>query len=173
MTLPSPVFSENEGNVFFIDEYSNVLYKYTDGEVTPYITFDFGEYNIKKKFFRFADTYKGMDYLLSQPFALVKRYYENEKFKFVEIGFQENFIVQHIYGVCRDNQWQWFSLGSPEDGILAANVRALSSNALYFVIKPSDLDKLPKDYIEKMTNPECLDEISPKDNYVIVKITLK
>lgn len=169
LTAGAPVFSEYKADVFFTDAYNPTIYRYSKGEVSPYLTFDFGKYAIRKEFFESEDAFKSMEQLLSGEFGIIQRYWENDRYQLVEVFMQSPTDLKDYYGIKRNGDWFWVSAGNKYDSPFFHAIQWLDEEAMYCLVEPWRLvheEGIFSDFTEKHTQGDS-------DNPVVVKLYLK
>ena len=169
LTAGSPVFFEHDSSVFFTDTYSPTIYKYENGEVSPYLTFDFGKYAIRDEFFENEDAYESMNKLLSGEFAMIQRYMENENYQLVEFFIQSPSGLKDFYGIKSNGGWMWVSAGDKNDSPFFHSIQWMDENAVYCLVEPSRL-KNEKGILSSIAGRNSLKET---DNPLVIKLFLK
>ena len=169
LTAGAPLFSEHNTDVFFFFSYNPTIYRYGKGEVSPYLTFDFGKYAIQKDFFESEDAFESMEQLLSGEFAIIQRYLENDNYQLVEVFMQSPTDLKDYYGIKRHGDWIWVSAGNKYDSPFFHAIQWLDEEAMYCLVEPSRLvceEGVFSDFTAKHT-------LGDSDNPVVVKLYLK
>lgn len=171
---PSPVFSFNRGDVFMIDSFNDVLFKYSSKGMDPYLRFDFGKYAIGESFYADSDPYSAAEKLLNSEFGSISRYLESDEYRIVEFLINKPDGSLHTYGACKDGIWYWFGESANEGGsFFRGSVRALDGNDLYCLFQPSAMTDVVRFFSEKIVNREEIENVNPRQlNYVLAKIAL-
>lgn len=169
LTAGSPIFYEHKTAVFFTDAYNPTIYKYENGKVSPYLTFDFGRYAIRDDFYEEEDAFRSMEELLSREFALIQRYMENEDYQLVEFFIQSPSELKDIFGIKRNGKWRWVLAGDKQDSPLFHSILWMDDNALYCLVEPSKIQR-ENDILRDLAISHSLKET---DNPVVVKLFLK
>ena len=177
-----PVFTQVGPVTYFTDSYNPVIYAYQDGAVRPEVSFDFGKYALGERFYQFDDAFAAAEYMMSLPegFAIIQRYLHGGDYRFVEVFLQQEMDTEACYGICRDGQWDWFSLGELGGSPFAGSLRALDGKRLYCLLDAGllagpghGLDGPLKALRDKIANPEVLETVRADDNPVIAELWLK
>lgn len=176
LTLDSEVFSPSvDGGVVFTDSYSPTIYKYLDGEVTPYLSFNLGRYSIKESFFTAEDAFLAAEELLSSNYGIITEYSECLEYKFVQLVLnnlseERNWIE---YGLFNGTKWLWFSFSDYVKEPMPGSLRFLSEGILYGLFTVEELrfmdDLSQGDFFKNALNGITGDD----DEYVLAKIRLK
>lgn len=169
LTAGSPVFFEHNTSILFTDTYSPTIYKYENGEVSPYLTFDFGKYAIRDDFFENEDAFKSMEELLSGEFAMIQRYMENEKYQLVELFVQSPSDLKDFYGIKSNRGWMWVSAGDKNTSPFFHSIQWMDENAVYCLVEPSRL----KDEEGILSGIQGRDSLKETDNPLVIKLFLK
>lgn len=174
MSSVEPVFSSYGEEVFVLDAYSPVLYKFTAGRLEPFLSFDFGRYAIREQFFSFDDVYKGAEFLLSSEFARLTRYMKGSGYGMFEAVLQKRYGPELVYGLHVGNLWRWFSFVAAEGNPFMGSFRAFNEGgALLGVVGRESLSGLEAALKAKIVNYDVLDFSLPDDSYVIAEISLR
>ena len=168
----APVFSEYEDEVFVIDSYSDILYRFSNCETKPYLRFNFGRYSIYDDLQTFEDAFESAYYLSDREFALINRYQESLNYKFVEILVQKEDGVSYQYGLYYDDEWHWFSC-SGDSAALSGTFRLLNGDRLLCILDPMALVEHPLGFEGIVSNNDVLSSVNENSNYVIACINLK
>lgn len=166
----APVFSETKSGITVIDSYSDLLYLYSDGNLTPYLKFDFGRYAIDPSFYDSDDVFKGAMKLMSSDFAVISSYYEQGKIRIAEINLQTPKTMEKVYAYRNKGDWRWFSCGEMGKSAFAGAFVCLNGKYAYFLLDPSMAKDVDEGIRSKMGNPQVLDNLTADSNYVIAKV---
>lgn len=169
LTAGSPVFFEHNTSILFTDTYNPTIYKYENGEVSPYLTFDFGKYAIRNEFFENEDAFESMEGLLSGEFAMIQRYMENENYQLIELFIQSPSDLKDFYGIKSNGGWLWVSAGDKTDSPFFHSIQWMDDNAVYCLIEPSRLNN-EEGFLSGIAGG---DSIMETDNPLVVKLFLK
>jgi len=171
-TSDVPVFSSNNDDVFLIDSYSNTLLKFSDDEMMPYLTFDFGKYSIPDSFYKYNDPYESVFFLNDSNFALINRYWESDVYRLVEVFIQTKEDVSYKYALCSKNEWSWFSEDKNHE-FFSNSFRAIRDKQLFCLVSPEKLCTIPEKLMDFGVDFSSLSTLSRESNYVVFTITLK
>ena len=169
-------FSKHGDYIYTRETYMDTVYAFTpDHVLKPRYVFDMGEYSIPDDFFNFSDAFQAMEYLLKRQFAVVSRYFESDKYVFIEILVQGKDIPDFIYGVCRkeSGEWRWANFGDPNNSPLSASIRLLKGDKLYCLLDPVKLKNLTQRERSSIVNIDLLNSTNEDDNFIIAEIKLK
>ena len=156
MSTGDPVFSMSNDSISVVDSYNNTVYVFSDGKLSPFVSFDFGKYAIPEEFYHFSDPYKGGEYLLSRDFARISRFVLNGDEWLAEIPLQSGDSVVTVYCYKSHNGIRWFKqrLGDT----FFSSFKLLINNEIIALIDPSVLS--------------CPTPQFSSDNYVVAKIRI-
>lgn len=175
-TSNSPVFSLNYDNsIAIIDSYNPIIYKYIDGKLTEYLEFDFNDTAVPSAYYEQESPFAAANFLLSRDFSMIRRYFESEKYKFVEI------ITNHpssmptfMYGLSKGDEWNWFSTGPVEEKPLTASFREIGEgDMLYAIVDPLSMSRCQPEILSKIRDSSIIGRLGQDDNYLVLKIQLK
>lgn len=170
----TPIFTWNGDEAFIADSYSPTILKYTEGgQLSSYLTIDFGKYAIPASFFNQNDAFAAQKELMSRDFALVCSYWESDKLKMIDAIIQKRSGPEKYQAIQDGSDWQWFSGGVLEKDPFAGSLKWVEGNVLYYLLDASILERFPKELLPLVDNQEVLEQVSPTDNYVIAAVTLK
>ena len=175
-TSDSPVFSLNyDESISIVDSYSPVIYRYSNGQVSEYLEFDFNETAVPSEYYEQESPFAAADLLLTRDFSIIRRYFENEEYKFVEIFTNHpTSMPTFTYGMSYGDQWFWFATGRVDEKPLTASFRTIDAdNVLYAIIDPMLLDDCQPEILKLIRERSKLEMINHDDNYLIFKIKLK
>lgn len=174
LTSSSPIFSFNGEDVFLIDSYNDVLFKYTSAGLEPYLRFDFGKYAIDDSFYSEPDPYLAAEKLLSSAFGTISRYHESDKYKIAEFIINCPDEPKVTYGICKEGAWYWFGEKMHDnDSFFNGSIKDVKGNVLYCIFQPEAISKLSKFFSDKIMNSDVIESINiDQINYVLAKITL-
>ena len=160
------------GRVSVLDSYSPTVYVFENGELRPYLDFDFGQYAISPDFFRAQDAFKAAEMLMAGDYGLIWCYLEGTKHKLVQVNVSGGEDGGARFGLHDGKAWAWFSL----PGYLLENLAPFCDfreDELYGLFFPGDARKLATDLKGKIANPGVLDSLDDADNPVIAKIQFR
>ena len=167
MSTGDPVFAAKNERVFVVDSYNSTVYVFSEEEgFLPYVTFDFGKYNIPEDFYRYSDPFKGAQFLLERDFARVSRFIVGDAGWLAEIAVQTKTGVTLCYCYSFQGGIVWFKQ-SAEDPFFSS-FRRFENNCLIAVIGPESSEKVITIFKDRIVNPDAIQSIT--DNYVIAKI---
>lgn len=167
----APVFSDiASGGVSIIDSYSNCIYRYCDCRVSPYLSFDFGKYNISKKFYKFRNVREGVDFLQNCDFALIDRYIESESIKLASFYIVKDRAMITMNGLFHNGKWSWVYIAL--DNPFYNSFRAVTGDIIVCLLDPVKFDGLNEKWRNYITNREVLEQINEDNNYVIAKVRI-
>lgn len=169
----APVFSEWGGRTYFTDAYTPTVMVYSNKTVAPQITVDFKNAAIPEEFYEFDDPFAAMEFLLKRRFALIQRYYTNDRYQFLEVFVQDKDKMEAKYGIARDGEWNWFYLGKVGTSPLAGSFRSIDNRALYCLIDPYLIRDIDSSFGALISNPDIIEHISTNDNPVLAILVLK
>lgn len=169
----APVFSEWGGRTYFTDAYTPTVMVYSNKTIAPQITVDFKSAAIPDEFYEFEDPFAAMEFLLERRFALIQRYLTNDRYQFLEVFIQDNDKMDARYGIARDGEWDWFSMGKVGKSPLAGAFRSMDNRALYCLIDPSSFGEMSSSIISLVSNPDVIEHVSAEDNPVLAILVLK
>ena len=172
-TPDAPIFTEDEGYIYFIDAFNPTIMKYKNKKVEPYLTFDFGKYAVPEKYYQFKEPFEAATYLMGLDFAVINRYMQNKNLKFVEVVINQKDHSTAVYGFAKGNKWNWFSVGNPSESPLAGSFKIIKDNVIYCLINPAMLDKMPKEFENLISNKDVLRGVKEESNYIVAKVYMK
>lgn len=168
------VFYKNNKDLFAREAYSNIIYRYAD-DFIPYLTFDFGKYNIPDDFFAFGDSFVASEFLFKREYALTRKYFESDYMRVLETLVSTKNGPMFTYGFNMkndDHQWIWFSMGDVRKSAFVNSLKEISENRLYFLLDPSGLEYLPNDIYNKILNKDVLNNTEENSNYIIAEFLI-
>ena len=170
-----PVFSAaKDGGTILIDSFSPTIYEYDRGKLNPHLSFDFGKYAIPESFFEGNDPYVAAEMLFSREFALITRYFEKDKYKFVEIHLQNPMKTDFYYGIARNEKWHWFYAGKAGKDPLPSSFKLFDNDdCLISIISSEAIGFLPDPFRRLVRNPDVLKSAKKNGNSVIAKIKMR
>ena len=121
-----------------------------------------------EKYFKFSSPYEALSYLQEQDVAIINSFNKSAFYDIVEICRS----TVH-YGIRKNNQWHWCSVGEAYKYPFAGTFHALVGDCMYFLIPPRLLVDMPSEIASLAINPESIANLKEDDNYVITKIKLK
>lgn len=166
----NPVFTENDGAVYIREQLDRTVYRYSKGRVEPWLSFDFGAYRIDDRFYE-LDYMASAEYLMGEDYAMLTRYHEADGRRFAEWTRPQ--VRQSGYGLFLNGSWVWFVAGEEEKDPFAAAIKCLDGSDLVCLVDPSLVGKIDSRLLDKMENPEVLQNIKDTDNHIIVRMHLK
>ena len=166
----NPVFTENDGAVYIREQLDRTVYRYSGGQVEPWLSFDFGAYRIEDRFYE-LDYMASAEYLMGEDYAMLTRYYEANGRRLAEWTRPQ--VRQSGYGLFLNGSWVWFIAGEEEKDPFAAAIKCLDGSDLVCLVDPSLVGKIDSRLLDKLENPEVLQNIKDADNHIIVRIRLK
>lgn len=168
----SPVITKSQ-DVFILDPFNPVVYKYDAEELSPYILFDLGRFEVKERYYSFKNPMEAAEYLFSRDYAYINRYAEGSDVKFVEFILTQDGEGKPYHGLYYKGEWRWFSLGGFYDSIGRAFRTISCDDVLYFLVAPECLREIPEEISGTIVNKSCLDGLSDDNNYVVMKVFIK
>ena len=172
MMTGEPVFYDHGSYVSIIDSYNEIVYSYSDYEVSPFVTFDFGSYAIPEEFYKYSDVYKGAEFLLGSKFARLCRFMGNETTLFAEIALQEGSDAKFVYAAKTHGEWRWYE-ADKDYTMFSGQFRLFDDEHLIALIDAGSLDNVSDNIKRKIINTSILDDINNENNYVIAKVRIK
>ena len=166
----NPVFTENDGAVFIREQLDKTVYRYSGGKVEPWLSFDFGAYRIEDHFYE-LDYMASAEYLMEKDYAMLTRYHEADGRRLAEWTRPQ--ARQSGYGLFLNGSWVWFVAGEEEKDPFASAIKCLDGSDLVCLVDPSLVGKIDSRLLDKMENPEVLQNIKDTDNHIIVRMHLK
>lgn len=170
ISLGIPVFTPKGKDVLFIDNPHSTVMKYSKGRLYRYLDIDLGEYAISDSYYTHDNAMSAAMEMMSRPFGLVQRYYEDGKNGFTEVAIQSpDGKVKEYYGLFRKNKWTWFAPGTTNEHPFVNSFRTIQGKTLYCILNPDILDNMQEELKAKIVNPL---ESTP-DDFIIAKVHLK
>ena len=137
----TPLLSQYGDDAFLIDSFSSTIYRFRDGELNPYLEFDFGKYRLPDSYLKVDDPYEGAEILMSSEFAYIIRYLHGDEYRLAEILTQKKGDYYITYGLCDNNGWRWFSEGEDrEKRFFEDSPRLIEGKCLIALIAPEKLN---------------------------------
>lgn len=164
-----PVFSEDESSVFIRDPFEKTIFRFAQGKMVPWISFDFGPYSIDESFFS-MDFMESAEYIMESDICLISRYYETADYRFIEVDRPLEALT--YYGVANDDHWIWFNAGIKSEAMLSGRIKAIDGNDLICLVERSLLLKIDTVLRDKLVEPDVLSNIDETGNDVIIRIKL-
>lgn len=165
----------NDTTLLIRETYNNKILKYNFQNFTNYLEIDFKDYSLKHKFFEFGDPFKSAEFLLKYSFASILQFYENERYKVIEVLINQK-RPEFQYAIFdkrdSDNKWVWFSLGKVNESVFPGNLKGLVDNKLIFIIDPTLLEYLSDEEKHKISNIDSL-SVNNDVNYLLAEFILK
>ena len=166
----TPSLFEMDGQVFITPEWDDTVYRYKDGTVERWVSFDLGRASLDRSFWEEEDPATAMMTRLQTLLAFVPCYWENRQLKIAGVMFNGASDSFFCYGIVRHGMWSWFRYD--RDKALSL-VKCIDGDALVCLVDPDLLDTLDPALREKISNPEVLEGIPDNSNYLIAKVRLK
>ncbi len=166
---PNSVFSENEGVVFIREQLDRTIYSYDRGRMIPWVTFDFGKFNIDEDFYD-LDYSASAKYLMESDYCMLTRYQESDGIKFVE--WIRPIVRECGYGLYLNGAWMWFMAGKEEQDPFAGAIKLIHDGDLVCLMDPSLFGKVDTCFLQKIKNPDVLASLKETDNYIIVRMKI-
>ncbi len=166
------VFSFHMKNLYAREAYSNTIMN-IGRTITPHITFNFNKHNIPDDFFKFKSGFEAAEYLFKQEYAVIRKYFETESFRVIEVLLSGKPIPTFIYGLNLKHKnkmdWKWYSMGKVGDSPFINSLKYSVDNKLIFLLDPTLINKFSETEILKIVNPSVLSEITENSNYFIAE----
>lgn len=174
-TSQTPIFSTlSDNSVSVLDSYSPIIYRYDGEKLSPYIELDFMNTSVPDTYYAQDDPFSASDMLLSRKFSMIRRYFENGNYRFVETYTNNpDSMPDFKYAIYRGDEWTWFDVGEPAVSPLVSSFMCFDDDAtLYAIIDPVYMATCPQEIIDKIRNKETINSINEEDNHIILKIKL-
>ncbi|MFA5849078.1 MAG: 6-bladed beta-propeller [Bacteroidales bacterium] len=158
--------------------YNDTVYTYnTEHGVVPSLVLDFAEKSVpKKEYVESEGSDKDMVIYFKQPSASIYKYFEGDKFLFFEIFDNTGNITDHKFLYAAKNKKsgiiRWFDF-EKDNHFLKNSFQFLEGDKFYCLVYPLHFDTMTDSFKRLIKNPEVLEKITPEDNRVLLKITLK
>jgi hypothetical protein len=148
-----------------------------DKTIAPYLTFDFNKHKIPDDFFKFNSGFEAAEYLFSQEYAVIRKYFETSTFHIVEILLSSKPMPSFIYGInykCQSNEdWSWFSMGKIGESPFTNSLKFSVDNKIIFLLDPTQINQLSKSEVSKIINKDVLSQITENSNYFIAEYKIE
>ncbi len=164
------VFSEDGEGVFIREQLDRTIYRYARKQLEPWISFDFGKYNIDEGFYDLEYS-ASAEYLMERDYCMLTRYQELDRIKFVE--WTRPVVRECGYGLYINGSWIWFEAGKEEIDPFAGAIKMIYDRDFVCLIDPSLLGKMDSCFWRKIMNPENLESVRETDNYLIFRMKIK
>lgn len=143
------------------------------GTVHPFLTLDFGRYNVPDAYFESEDPMAAATGLMQSDFASLDRLFLNGAFTVLTVDFQTNGSGGEPFGslgVCHGERWRWLRAGNREpQALFFTAARALTPDSELLLI--TDTERLAA---LKRVCPELVPDLeTDTDNTCIVLCHLK
>ena len=153
--------------VVVLDTYSDTLWLYKKGNLKPAVAFDTGSYAVDDDFFS-LNMRECAARLFPGPYAMIHRYITSNAARMIEYSVQSADRKRYcLYGLDQGKGCRWFRAGAP----FAGSIRLLEVRQAYCLLEPIELSEISDSLRARIANSGVLAEITPEDNYVIVRIT--
>lgn len=160
-------------HIFLKESFGNTIYMIEKDSIRELCHFDFGEYNIGKKYFDFENPFSAYEYLTNKGFASVYRYMNNCKTSYIEFNIQKRENSDRFFGIERKGKWNWIN-NKKEVELLKGVFQYISNdNILIGIINPTELLELYKLAPQLFTQKSIINSIREEDNPLIVKVSLQ
>lgn len=166
----NPTMTECGNQIFVRDPLERTVYVYQQGDIEPYLTFDFGKYNIEDSFFD-LDYMSSGEYLRTHECYMIARYLHNDEMSLIEINRTTDSAV--CYGLLLGGKWIWFNVGALDNDPFAGAIKAIDGKDLVCLVDPSLLIKPDANLGGIITDSSVLSSLKSTDNDVIIRIQIQ
>ena len=169
------VFSFTDDKLFARETYSNTIMS-INTDITPYLTFNFSKHKIPDEFFKFNSSFDAADFLFKQEYAVIRKYYETNLLRIVEVLISNKPLPSFIYGLNNKNRgesdWVWFSMGKIGESPFTNSLKCTAVNKIIFLLDPLHINKLSEAELSKISNRDVLNKVNENSNYIIAEYIL-
>lgn len=156
--------------------YSDTIYSINKNrKFLPHLIIDYKvQSNTKYDFLRSNATDEDLINLFKSKFYTMYRFYENDKYIFIEIYYITDIEENDKYYVLKDkktNQSYWFNFKN--DRFLKGSLRYMDDSCFYFMVTPYLLDTVSTAFRSKLKNKKTLINLDPYGNNIIIKMKIK
>ncbi len=168
----------SEKDVIIREFYNDTIYSYNiDNGVVPRLVIDFAEKSIpKKEYLKSEGRREDIENFYKKPSAFIYKYFEGENFMFFEILDNTGDISVNNFLYAAKNKKsgviRWFDF-EKDNHFLKNSFQFLEGDKFYCLVYPLHFDTMTDSFKRLIKNPEMLEKITPEDNRVLLKITLK
>jgi len=158
--------------------YNDTIYSYNiDNGVVPRLVIDFAEKSVpKKEYLKSEGRREDFENFLKKPSASIYKYFEGDKFLFFEIldNTGDISVNNFLYAAKNKNSGviRWFDF-EKDNHFLKNSFQFMEGDKFYCLASPLHFDTMTDSFKKLIKNPELLEKITPEDNRVLLKITLK
>lgn len=169
------VFSLTDDKLFARETYSNTIMS-INTDITPYLTFNFSKHKIPNEFFKFSNSFEAAEYLIKQEYAVIRKFYETNSFRIVEVLLLHKPLPSFIYGLNIKNRgetdWDWFSMGKIGKSPFTNSLKFTAGNKIIFLLDPLHINNLSEAELSKISNSDVLNKVTENSNYIIAEYIL-
>ncbi len=169
---------KSEKEVIIREFYNDTIYSCNiDNGVVPRLVIDFAEKSLSnKEYLKSEGSDKDLAICFKQPSASIYKYFESDKFLFFEIFDNTGNITDNKFLYAAKNKKsgviRWFDF-EKENHFLKNSFQFMEGDKFYCLASPLHFDTMTDSFKKLIKNPELLEKITPEDNQVLLKITLK
>jgi len=169
-------FIPYKNEILIREFYSDTIYSINSkSEIEAHLIMDFKiKPDPKEIYLNAGSSNENLKRFANSRFYEIRRYYENDKYIFIELYYNIDFSKHDYYYVLKDKKSgksYWFNF--KEDKFLKANLRYMDDSCIYFMVVPIHLDTVSTAFRTKLVNKEALNNLDPYGNSLIIKIKLK
>jgi hypothetical protein len=169
------VFSLTDDKLFARETYSNTIMT-INTDITPYLTFNFSKHKIPDEFFKFSNSFEAAEYLIKQEYAVIRKFYETNSFRIVEVLLIHKPLPSFVYGLNIKNRgetdWDWFSMGKIGKSPFTNSLKFTAGNKIIFLLDPLHINNLSAAELSKISNRDVLNKVTENSNYIIAEYIL-
>jgi len=168
-------FYTSRKHVFLKESFGNIIYTIEKDSVKQFCHFDFGEYNVEKKYFNFDNPFNGYQYLNNNGFASIYRYMNNGETSYIELNLQKQGNSDRVFGIERRGKWNWINKKHNTGVKILKGVfqHIVGNNKLVGIINPTELLELYKIAPQLFRQKNTMNSIHEDDNPLVLTVTLK
>jgi len=169
-------FIPYKNEILIREFYSDTIYSINSkSEIGAHLIMDFKiKPDPKEIYLNAGSSNENLKRLANSHFYEIRRYYENDKYIFIELYYNIDFSNHDYYYVLKDKKsgkCYWFNF--KDDKFLKANLRYMDDSFIYFMAIPIHLDTVSTAFRTKLINKEALNNLDPYGNNLIIKMKLK
>lgn len=149
----------------------DTIYKLSDNKITPYISFDFKDLSVPKKYFEFDDPFAGFTFLSKKGFISIYKYMQEGVSSFVELRKQTADGGSTIIGLASNDVWKWFDVTKFDDDVFKGVFQYIdNAGNLVGLISADKLLSLYKSHPKLFKDDSMIKNLNEEANPFIIKI---
>lgn len=172
--IESSFTEDDKGDIFFRDKFRDTVFCINSkGEFNVATIFDLGEHSYLQEMYDADDFIKSWQIATEKRPAHLEFYLKSDNITIAKVYYyildeKRSNPIAGVYNSKRD-KWLWVA-----GGVTLPSVKAICKDDVFIsIINPSQIDKIGKEEMSKIVNPEVLRDIDENDNPVLALISIK